>query len=160
MPVRIWPSLERTGRPGTCWPYLTTTMSLYICLSSFFVTSRLYGGGSSSYVSKDSSFSRTVKGSSSDYRGNNLLDSKGNRRAKRSHAAILQQHCPLPQEKGDCPRQLTFGRGCSSDEPAALVVTVRAATIGCTRAARRAGTALVLRALENIVKVYQLLLRC
>ena len=28
--------------------YLTTTMSLYICLSSFFVTSRLYEGGSSS----------------------------------------------------------------------------------------------------------------
>lgn len=46
--------------------YLTTTMSLYICLSSFFVTWRLYGGGSSSYVSKDSSLSRTLKGSSSD----------------------------------------------------------------------------------------------
>lgn len=48
--------------------YLTTTMSLYICLSSFFVTWRLYGGGSSSYVSKDSSLSLTLKGSSSFYR--------------------------------------------------------------------------------------------
>ncbi|MBE3049997.1 hypothetical protein IMZ48_47350 [Candidatus Bathyarchaeota archaeon] len=46
-------------------------MSLYICLSSFFVTERSYGGGSSSYVSNDSSFRRMLKGSSSAYEGNN-----------------------------------------------------------------------------------------
>lgn len=67
---------------------------------------------------------------------------------------------PIAPEIGCSPDQLTWGTGCSRDEPAAFVVTVLAATIGRARVARRAGTALVLRALENIVKVCQLLLRC
>lgn len=43
------------------------TISQYICLSSFFVVARVYGGGSNSYVSKLSSDSLTSKGFSSSY---------------------------------------------------------------------------------------------
>ncbi len=45
--------------------YRMVTISQYICLSSFFVVARVYGGGSNSYVSKLSSESLTSNGFSS-----------------------------------------------------------------------------------------------
>jgi hypothetical protein len=52
--------------------HLIETMSWYICLSSCLVVCSVYGGGSSSYVSKLSSESLTVKGLSSSYKRHSI----------------------------------------------------------------------------------------